>query len=256
MAGGAHDEATLNRYADAQAGSSTRAATAGATARSRLSTASGSATTPTSTERSTLLWRRADARVARPGAGGRPRPAAARRADQPPRHRVARVARAAPGRARRRGRAGRARPLVPGGGRHVGAGAGGRARGVLPGSVARVADGEGRPRARAGPGIERQQAEIERLERFVTRFRAGTRARQAQSRAKRLSKIDRIDRAPQDGVALEFTFKPPERSGRVSSSCSTPAESRRQGLLHDAEMWLERGEHVSLVGPTGPARRR
>src|SRR5215211_3266045 len=33
-----------------------------------------------------------------------------------------------------------------------------------------------------GRAIERQEAEIARLERFVTRFRAGTRARQAQSR--------------------------------------------------------------------------
>ena len=47
-----------------------------------------------------------------------------------------------------------------------------------------------------GRAIERQQAEIERLERFVTRFRAGTRARQAQSRAKRLEKIERISRDP------------------------------------------------------------
>ncbi|HET6867129.1 MAG TPA: ATP-binding cassette domain-containing protein, partial [Solirubrobacteraceae bacterium] len=39
-----------------------------------------------------------------------------------------------------------------------------------------------------GRAIERQQAEIERLERFVTRFRAGTRARQAQSRAKKLAR--------------------------------------------------------------------
>ena len=38
-----------------------------------------------------------------------------------------------------------------------------------------------------GRAIERQEAEIARLERFVTRFRAGTRARQAQSRAKKLA---------------------------------------------------------------------
>ena len=38
-----------------------------------------------------------------------------------------------------------------------------------------------------GRAVERQQAEIERLERFVTRFRAGTRARQAQSRVKKLA---------------------------------------------------------------------
>src|SRR5436189_5876787 len=66
-----------------------------------------------------------------------------------------------------------------------------------------------------GRAIERQQAEIERLERFVTRFRAGTRARQAQSRAKRLQRMDRLNRDPRDGAALEFAFKPPERSGRV-----------------------------------------
>src|SRR5215217_1988533 len=66
-----------------------------------------------------------------------------------------------------------------------------------------------------GRAIERQQAEIERLERFVTRFRAGTRARQAQSRAKKLDKMDRIDRDPRDGKGLGFAFKPPERSGRV-----------------------------------------
>src|ERR671924_829727 len=63
-----------------------------------------------------------------------------------------------------------------------------------------------------GRAIERQQAEIERLERFVTRFRAGTRARQAQSRAKKLQKMDRLARGPTDTAALTFAFKPPERS--------------------------------------------
>src|SRR5215217_7416515 len=66
-----------------------------------------------------------------------------------------------------------------------------------------------------GRAIERQEAEIARLERFVDRFRAGTRARQAQSRAKRLSKTERIKRDPRDGKGLGFAFKPPERSGRV-----------------------------------------
>src|ERR671937_747650 len=38
-----------------------------------------------------------------------------------------------------------------------------------------------------GRAIEKQEAEIARLERFVDRFRAGTRARQAQSRVKKLA---------------------------------------------------------------------
>jgi ATP-binding cassette, subfamily F, member 3 len=103
-----------------------------------------------------------------------------------------------------------------------------------------------------GRAIERQQAEIERLERFVTRFRAGTRARQAQSRAKKLSKMQRLSADPADGAALQFAFKPPERSGRVIFELEhAELSAGDKELLHDAELWLERGEHVSLVGANG-----
>jgi ATP-binding cassette subfamily F protein 3 len=106
-----------------------------------------------------------------------------------------------------------------------------------------------------GRAIERQQAEIERLERFVTRFRAGTRARQAQSRAKRLEKIDRISRDPRDGAALQFAFRPPERSGRVVFELLDGSVSiGDKQLIDDAELWLERGEHISLVGPNGAGK--
>jgi ATP-binding cassette subfamily F protein 3 len=106
-----------------------------------------------------------------------------------------------------------------------------------------------------GRAIERQQAEIERLERFVTRFRAGTRARQAQSRAKKLAKIDRVSADPRDRAALAFAFKPPERSGRVVFELEGGRVSiRDRVLLDDAELWLERGEHVSLVGPNGAGK--
>ena len=64
-----------------------------------------------------------------------------------------------------------------------------------------------------GRAIEKQEAEIARLERFVDRFRAGTRARQAQSRAKRLEKMDRVS-------AIRATVR---RSGSRSSRPSVPA---------------------------------
>jgi ATP-binding cassette, subfamily F, member 3 len=106
-----------------------------------------------------------------------------------------------------------------------------------------------------GRAIERQQAEIERLERFVNRFRAGTRARQAQSRAKKLARIERIGRGAADGAALEFAFKPPERSGRVVYELTEGRLSAGgKQLLDHAELWLERGEHVSLVGPNGAGK--
>ncbi len=106
-----------------------------------------------------------------------------------------------------------------------------------------------------GRAIERQRAEIDRLERFVTRFRAGTRARQAQSRAKKLQKIDRLSRGAGEGAGLEFQFKAPERSGRVIFELfDGQAKVDQRVLFEGAELWLERGEHVSLVGPNGSGK--
>src|SRR5271168_3503133 len=63
-----------------------------------------------------------------------------------------------------------------------------------------------------GRSIEAQQAEIVRMERFIERFRyKASKARQAQSRVKRLAKIERIERDPTDGRGLEFSFSSPER---------------------------------------------
>jgi ATP-binding cassette subfamily F protein 3 len=107
-----------------------------------------------------------------------------------------------------------------------------------------------------GRAIEKQQAEIARMERFVERFRyKATKARQAQDRLKKLNKIERIERDPRDGRALEFAFKKPERSGRVIFEVEDGRlEVPGRVLLADAELWLERGEHVSLVGPNGTGK--
>ena len=103
-----------------------------------------------------------------------------------------------------------------------------------------------------GRAIERQEAEIARLEKFVTRFRAGTRARQAQARQKRLDKIERLERGERDREGLAFAFKPPERSGRVVFELQGGAVTvGERVLLRGGELWLERGEHVSVVGPNG-----
>ena len=106
-----------------------------------------------------------------------------------------------------------------------------------------------------GRAIERQEAEIARLERFVDRFRAGTRARQAQARVKRLDKLERIEHDPRDGRSLGFAFKPPERSGRVVFEVEDGTlEIGERTLLENFELWLERGEHVSLIGPNGAGK--
>jgi ATP-binding cassette subfamily F protein 3 len=109
-----------------------------------------------------------------------------------------------------------------------------------------------------GKAIDKQQAEIARMERFIERFRyKATKAKQAQSRVKKLAKIERIERDPRDGQGLEFAFKAPERSGRVIFELSdgrVEVGAPPIVLLEHAELWLERGEHVSLVGPNGSGK--
>jgi len=108
-----------------------------------------------------------------------------------------------------------------------------------------------------GRSIDKQQAEIARLEAFVERFRAkATKAKQAQSRVKRLDKIERIERDPRDRTALSFDFKAPERSARVVFEMLGGRVEVGAGrvLLDGADLWLERGEHVTLVGPNGAGK--
>ncbi len=110
-----------------------------------------------------------------------------------------------------------------------------------------------------GRAIDKQRKEIERMERFVERFRAkATKARQAQSRVKALDKIERIERDPRDERELAFSFKAPERSGRVifeltGGRLEVPSDPPKV-LVEDGDMWLERGEHVSLVGANGAGK--
>jgi ATP-binding cassette subfamily F protein 3 len=109
-----------------------------------------------------------------------------------------------------------------------------------------------------GKAIDKQQAEIERMERFIERFRyKATKAKQAQSRVKKLAKIERIERDPADGRSLDFRFAAPERSGRVIFELDggrVEIGDQPVVLLDGAQLWLERGEHVSLVGPNGTGK--
>jgi ATP-binding cassette subfamily F protein 3 len=113
-----------------------------------------------------------------------------------------------------------------------------------------------------GRAVDKQQAEIARMERFIERFRyKATKARQAQSRVKKLAKMERIEREGGRGSnsaeSLSFDFKAPERSGRVVFELEEGLVQIGEPpltLLRDVDLWLERGEHVSLVGPNGTGK--
>jgi ATP-binding cassette subfamily F protein 3 len=96
------------------------------------------------------------------------------------------------------------------------------------------------------------------MERFVERFRyKATKAKQAQSRVKQIEKKKRDGPVAErrDTRSLRFSFKPPERPGRVvlkmvDASIEVPGRT----LLSGAELEVERGEHVVLVGANGTGK--
>ncbi len=109
-----------------------------------------------------------------------------------------------------------------------------------------------------GKAIERQEAEIERMERFVERFRyKATKARQAQSRLKQIERIKRdgVEAEQRDRRNLRFSFVQPERPGRiVLKLVGATIEVPGRTLLSDSRLEVERGEHVVLVGPNGAGK--
>jgi ATP-binding cassette subfamily F protein 3 len=72
---------------------------------------------------------------------------------------------------------------------------------------------------------------------------------------KKLSKMQKIERDPKDGRGLGFSFDKPSRSGRVVLELEhADLQAGDKPLLKDAELWLERGEHIALVGPNGTGK--
>jgi ATP-binding cassette subfamily F protein 3 len=118
--------------------------------------------------------------------------------------------------------------------------------------------------AHAQKTADRVGADIERLERFVERFRyKKSKARQAQAK---LTQIGRLEEEKADASreaalltrrtrSLGFEFLRPPRSGRtvVEAKHLSVAAGEKQ-LLDDAGLALERGEHVALVGPNGSGK--
>ena len=107
--------------------------------------------------------------------------------------------------------------------------------------------------AQAG-AFERQQAELAHLQRFVDRFRYGTKASQAQSKLKAMARIERIER-PTEQRSLRFAFPPPVRSGRIvleATGLSVGVAGRR--LIDGASFAIERGQRVALLGPNGSGK--
>ncbi len=102
---------------------------------------------------------------------------------------------------------------------------------------------------------ERQEREIAREMRFVDRFRAkATKARQVQSRIKRLEKIERVA-VPRTTRRIHFHFPPPVQSGKEVISLSHVAKAYDDLVVYrDLNLTLHRGDRAALVGPNGAGK--
>jgi ATP-binding cassette subfamily F protein 3 len=117
----------------------------------------------------------------------------------------------------------------------------------------------------ASKTADRVSRDIERLERFVARFRASTpkMARKAQAKLTQIARLEKeqakakgeVDLLTRRRRRLGFEFLKPPRSGRtVVEAEGIQVTIGERVLLDDASFALERGEHVALIGPNGSGK--
>ncbi|HJU48330.1 MAG TPA: ABC-F family ATP-binding cassette domain-containing protein, partial [Gaiellaceae bacterium] len=118
--------------------------------------------------------------------------------------------------------------------------------------------------AAAAKTVGRTEDDIERLERFVARFRyKKSKAKQAQAKLTQIARLEQERRTAADELealtrkrrTLGFAFLKPPRSGRmVLEADDVAVRAGEKQLLRGATLVLERGEHVALVGPNGSGK--
>jgi ATP-binding cassette subfamily F protein 3 len=101
----------------------------------------------------------------------------------------------------------------------------------------------------------KQEKEVQRIVAFVTRFRAkATKARQAQSRLKRLEKMARV--APVYAAdTYRFRFEPPAKSPeRLVELEDAAAGYAGRAVISGVSLAITRGERIAVIGANGTGK--
>jgi ATP-binding cassette subfamily F protein 3 len=103
---------------------------------------------------------------------------------------------------------------------------------------------------------KQQQRELADTERFVERFRyKASKAKQVQSRVKKLDKIERIEVPEDQDPKVRFGFPPPRRASRVVAELTGVGKSfDGQPVLGAVDLTIERGWKIGVVGPNGAGK--
>ena len=103
---------------------------------------------------------------------------------------------------------------------------------------------------------EQQQAEIQKLEDFITRFGyKATKAAQAQEYQKKLDKMVRIE-IPESLKKIHFSFPPAPHSGRLVLRMKDICKNYdgKTNVLNNLELTLENGERLVVAGRNGAGK--
>lgn len=100
-----------------------------------------------------------------------------------------------------------------------------------------------------------QQRKVDKLERFVDRFRSkASKASQVQSRIKELDKVKTIE-LERKTRGFQFTFPKPPASGHSVLKLDHIAKRYEENIVYrDFNLEIERGERVALVGENGAGK--
>ena len=103
---------------------------------------------------------------------------------------------------------------------------------------------------------ENQQKEIDRLMKFVERFRAkNTKATQAQSKLKQIERMEKIEAPIISRKRMRFSFPQPMRSGqRVIRLKDIVKTYDKLEVYKSLNLEIEKGKRIVLVGPNGAGK--
>lgn len=123
---------------------------------------------------------------------------------------------------------------------------------MYPGNYSRFVELKAARRARQEAEYEAQQEHIAREEDFIRRYHAGQRAREARGRAKKLARMERLER-PREHRTLRLALQAGLRSGEIVLAAEGLGIGfpGRPPLFVCPDLEVRRQERVALIGPNG-----
>lgn len=102
---------------------------------------------------------------------------------------------------------------------------------------------------------QNQQKEIKETQEFIDRFRyKASKAKQVQSRIKKLEKMDKIE-LDEHEEEISFRFPPPERSGAIVMKLKDIRKQYDSNVVfEDLSYAIDRGDKIAVVGPNGAGK--